>query len=421
MNLFLNDPPPANRIVKIGIDALDLGMFVSRLDRPWMETPFILQGFVVNSSDDLEQIRALCNHIYVDTSRGRAPPAKDWLYGDDVDPKQQRDSTLPESEFSQLRKCHYRTTTSVEEEMATAEKSFTEIEKSYDLLLADLQKGKNLDVTTVKNGIEAMVNSVMRNPSAFMLVNQMKRTNEIGYAHALGTSVWCASFGRHLGLDREDIENLALGGMLLDVGKIKLPLALTTKKGALTSEEQELMKSHVDKSIHLMIGNPGIPHDVFRMIATHHERNDGSGYPMALEGEDIPIYGRIAGIVDSYDAMTTKSSYRKEMSSPHEAISELHRLKGKQFQTELVEQFIQTVGLYPTGSLVELSSGEIAVVIEINALRRLRPTLMVLLDPNKRPYAEFKILDLSTTEMELEVKRGLAAGSYGIKMDELFL
>ena len=158
------------------------------------------------------------------------------------------------------------------------------------------------------------------------------------------------------------------------------------------------------------------------MVATHHERANGNGYPQGLKNTEIPMFGRIAGIVDSFDAMTNPRHYTDEDPlSPHEAISELYNLRGTLFQEELVEQFIQTVGLYPTGSLVELSTGEVGAVIAINGLRRLRPTVMLLLDSNKEPLEQFRMVDLSDADDSLTVKGALPYGAYGIDMKEVFL
>ncbi len=158
------------------------------------------------------------------------------------------------------------------------------------------------------------------------------------------------------------------------------------------------------------------------MVATHHERADGSGYPQGLSNNEIPLFGRIAVIVDSYDAINSRHVHGQgRAKSPHEAISELYELRGSKFQTELIEQFIQAVGLYPTGSLVELNTGEVGAVVAINGLRRLRPTVILLLDKNKEPLPEFIMTDLSKINDSIAVVRGLPVGSYGIDMNELFL
>ncbi len=413
------------KVVKIGVDALDVGMYVTELDRPWMETPFLLEGLLISSHEEVTQLQALCSHVYVDTERGTTPAPQFWNFGEDIDPKEQNSAhgkaVFGPNEYTDLRKVTYESTAELNSELPVAEKKYDQITTDYKLILEDLKKGKRIDIERVQRGVEVMVDSILSNPSAFVLVKQLRERDEYSYSHALGTSVWCATFGRHLGLERNDIENLALGGMLLDVGKAKLPAELVNKSSELNEKEMELMRSHVDKSVRTLAGNQSIPNEVFRMVATHHERSDGSGYPMGLNNEEIPIFGRIAGIVDSYDAMTTKRPYRTEAFSPHEAINELHSMKGKIFQPELVEQFIQAVGLYPTGSLVELSTGEVAVVIEVNSMRRLRPSIMVLLDSGKKPYDEFKLIDLNEIEEDINVKRSLPPNAHGIKMQELFL
>ena len=160
--------------------------------------------------------------------------------------------------------------------------------------------------------------------------------------------------------------------------------------------------------------------DVISMVHHHHERHDGSGYPDGLAGNAIPIFARIAAIVDCYDAVTSHRPYARAI-APSEAIKILHEGKGYLFQPELVEEFIQAIGIYPAGSLVELSSGEVAVVVAEYRTRRLRPNVMVMLDENKQPVKEVKMVDLRVqTHLEdgrpLEIVTGLEAEAYGIDM-----
>jgi HD-GYP domain-containing protein (c-di-GMP phosphodiesterase class II) len=157
-----------------------------------------------------------------------------------------------------------------------------------------------------------------------------------------------------------------------------------------------------------------------QMVASHHERFNGSGYPQGMTGKDIPIFGHIAGIVDSYDAMVSEQAFSPDKIPPHEAIKELYQSRGGLFHADLVEQFIRAVGMYPTGTLVELNSGEIAVVTEIHGLKRLRPSVMLVLDKSHEPFKEFRIINLSH-DRSLSIVQTLKRGEFGIKMDELFL
>ncbi|MES9844224.1 MAG: HD domain-containing phosphohydrolase, partial [Candidatus Sedimenticola sp. 6PFRAG5] len=185
--------------------------------------------------------------------------------------------------------------------------------------------------------------------------------------------------------------------------------------------------SHVDLGIKILARASAnspfakLPLNVLQMVATHHERFDSSGYPQQLSNEEIPLYGKMAGLVDSYDAMTSERPYAdKGPRPPHEAIGELYGLRNVKFQGELVEQFIQAVGLYPTGSLVELNTGEVGAVISVNGLRRLRPIVMLLLDEEKKPVSQFRHINLSRMD-DITVVKGVSPDDFGINMKELFL
>jgi HD-GYP domain-containing protein (c-di-GMP phosphodiesterase class II) len=159
--------------------------------------------------------------------------------------------------------------------------------------------------------------------------------------------------------------------------------------------------------------------DVIDMVAHHHERYDGSGYPNGLEQDAIPTFARIAAIVDTYDAITTKRSYAAAI-SPSDAIKLLYKSRDEDFQAELVEAFIQAIGIYPAGTLVELSSGEVGVVVAEYRARRLRPTVMVLLDANKDTLVESRIVDLheeaADDPQSLTIKKSLKPEAYGIDL-----
>ena len=415
--------------LKTSIDGLAVGMYVVRLDRPWLDTPFPFEGVRINSADDIELLRRYASFVFVDTQKGPSPAPQFWITGG-ADKIKLQGSAAPikanfkgtSDEYTKLKKCFYEIRSTLDREMVNAKEIKGEIDASLKKVMTDLQKGKALDIELVKKGVEATVDSILRNPSAFALLLQLEQSDEYAYVHSLSTSVWCAQFGRHLGLERAEIMNLALGGMMLDVGKVRLPKALLHKREAISPEENAMLHQHVDHSVRILSASKVIPPDVLRMVATHHERADSSGYPEGLDNDQIPIYGRIAGIVDSYDAMTSKRPYTDKIYSPNEAINELYRCRGSYFQTELVEQFIQTVGLYPTGSLVEFNTGEVGVVVEVNDLKRLFPTVMLILDKEKRPRSEFQTLNLSKyTSTDLQIIHALPNGAYGIRMDQLFL
>jgi HD-GYP domain-containing protein (c-di-GMP phosphodiesterase class II) len=213
--------------------------------------------------------------------------------------------------------------------------------------------------------------------------------------------------------------------MMADIGKMKLPESLLLKSEKLTPDEMEIVRQHADFSVELISGTRGMTHQVVGMVAAHHERFDGSGYPRGLAGGDIPMLARMAAIGDTFDAITSDRPYAVG-AAPHEAIRELYEMRNTAFQDELVEQFIQTLGPYPVGTLVELKNGEIAIVIAQNRMRRLRPKVVVLLDANKKTLASIPARDLMTETVDdegadISIAKSLPPGAHGIDPDEFYL
>ena len=270
-----------------------------------------------------------------------------------------------------------------------------------------------------------MVESIIRNPDAFAWLTRIKYKDNYTYNHSVSTSVWAVAFGRHLGLPKKDLESLAIGALLFDVGKIKLPEKLITNTQRYNQYEFKLVKQHVQHSIDIVKSIDGIDDDIIEMIQTHHERHNGSGYPLGLSGNKIPIFGKIAGIVDCYDAIISDRPFVSAM-SPHNAVKKLYEWRDIDFQGELVEQFIQVVGIYPVGTLVELSDERVGVIVAQNRVWRLRPKVMLLLDENKDAYNEFDTIDLykqvtDTENKPLDIVKSLEPGLYGIDPAQFYL
>jgi HD-GYP domain-containing protein (c-di-GMP phosphodiesterase class II) len=407
--------------LKISIRGLGVGMFVSRLDRPWIGTPFPLEGLEITREDEVAKLQAICNHVFIDTSRGRRPDSR---YVEQEESELLSD-VRGRQEVAELRKTQWAVQADFQAELEQAGQAHSLLEQAIAEVMDDLRLGNHLELPKLKHGVDAMIASILRNPSAFVWLKEIKRRDNYSYQHALGCAIWAASFGRHLGLERHELQELALGGLLCDVGKTRLPPELLVKQAALEPAEIELVKQHVEHGLEIVANTPGATPRLIEIVASHHERHDGSGYPRGLRGSDIPIYARIMGLVDSYDAMTCIRPYASSR-SPHNAISELYGHRGRLFQAELVEQFIQACGIYPTGTLVELSSGEVGVVMAVHSLKRLRPSIMLLLDSAKTPLPQYRTLDLSLVEYDdhgrpLTIRCGLPAGAYGIDPQEMFL
>ena len=199
-----------------------------------------------------------------------------------------------------------------------------------------------------------------------------------------------------------------------------MDIDILNKEEKLSDNEIVTIRSHVEQGLDLISGSGHISHHVYTMIESHHERHNGNGYPYGLMDGDIPVSGRIGGIVDTYDAMVNERPFSKKPYSPHQAIYMLYKSRNTLFDSMLVEQFIQTVGVYPSGSLVELETGEVGMVISANKKARLRPQIMLIMDTNKKMMKKYQPVNLIERE-ELAIKKALAHSAYGIKMNEVFL
>ena len=281
------------------------------------------------------------------------------------------------------------------------------------------RKHGDVKFDTVKSAVAPTIESILRNPDAMAWTVFSKKKSGRDYCRAVATSVWSIMFGRHLGFEREALLDLAMGGLLLDIGNVGLPADIVNTSGALTDDQREQVRRHVKIGVEILEASKDFSENVFDMVRCHHERADGSGYPNQLRGNAIPVFGRIAGIVDCYDAMTTKNAYSSAQAA-YESARELHEMRGKQFSAEVVEQFFRTVGMFPTGSVVELSDGTVGVVLEQNKTNALRPKVMLLLDENHEPFRPRRVMDMQKLpakpngEGAICIARGLEHGAYGI-------
>jgi HD-GYP domain-containing protein (c-di-GMP phosphodiesterase class II) len=266
---------------------------------------------------------------------------------------------------------------------------------------------------------------VVRNPDAMMLLAKLKEKGGHTLDRAFGVSIYMLTFGRFLQLPREQLDLLGMLGLLQDVGMTAVPEEVVEKKGALSKPELMVCRSHIAHSVAILKETPGLPAELPELATLHHERYDGSGYPKGLKGDQIGLFGSIAGLVDCFDAMTHPRPYA-EVYSPSNALNHLYNTRNVQFDGPLVEQFVQCIGIFPVGALVELNSGEIGIVIAQNLVRRLLPKVMVVLDAQggvKRPQL---ILDLAQEPkaapgVPYRIKRTLEQGSVPIDPSEFFL
>lgn len=434
---------------RVEVAALQIGMFVCRLDRPWEGTPFLLQGIDLKSEDDLRSVRALCNFVFIDARREierehvrlqSLPP--NILKGATIDVpaspaaapiesaasarRQSTLLTLPPSDASDARFNRvvvYRDTASTDDELPRARQALRNVAEMVDRIYVDVTSGRDLSVDHVEQAVRPLVASVLRNADTFLCMEGLRRHDNYSYGHSISCSALAAAFGRHMGLHEDVIIRLAAGGLLMDVGKTRVAESLLNYAGSLSSDKVEVVRTHVNHGLDILAAARITDPDVEAIVRTHHERHDGSGYPAQLSGSFIPLAGRMLGIIDTYDAMTNVRPYRPAVSR-HHALQHIYLARDSLFQGELVEQFQVCLGVYPTGSLVELNTGEVAVVMTQNQARRLKPSVLILSTANKQPLREFRILNLleqPKSHYEITIARSLAVGEYGVDAAEHFL
>lgn len=390
-------------------------MYVSYLDRPWREADVLFQGFYINTLKQIEELREKFQYVYVDTWRDESR-ANTTHREDSLDQELKLLCGYPKRDNV------YKDSVSVEEELSIAQEVHRQATQAVAEILRNLRVGHTLKLAMIHNVVTDLMESILRNPDAFSWLMHLKQKDSYTYSHSIDACALAVTFGRHLGLPRESLISLGTGALLFDVGKIKLPSGLLNKPGRLSPDEFQIMKQHVQFGVEIVAGIHGSGMEVIDMVRAHHERYDGTGYPQGMRGSSIPLFGRIAGILDCYDAITSNRSYQQAI-SPHRALRVLYDARNTAFQEELVEQFIQCLGVYPTGSLVELVSGEVGIVIEQNRVRRLRPKIMLILDRHKVALKEYETVDLDreTAGKKLELARVLDPGTYGIDPKEYYL
>jgi HD-GYP domain-containing protein (c-di-GMP phosphodiesterase class II) len=419
--------------IKTEVRALKEGMFVSDLDRPWHETPFPLQGFYVKSEDDIKAIAPYCRYVYVDVKKTKVPEGySKHAVSEKPSRAKASKSVSAESRVLELPKVviknpeTYEIGAPIGKEVARMGMLHEKVHEALVRIYNDVAEGKKASVKDSEQFAVSMVVSVVRNPDALVWLSKMDEGDDHSYQHVVKSAVWSLVFARHLGLSKPLMKTLAMGILLSQVGKAKLPRELLENPDALEGEERAEFESYVHKSVDILSQMEGISDGVIHVAQCHRERHNGSGFPQGLTGDRIPLLAKIAGLVDAYQDMITPKGDAEGM-SPFEAVTRLYELRNVQFQQDLVERFIEAIGVYPTGTLVELSSKQVGIVTGHNLERRLQPKLIVVLDENKQALKSAKRLDLKEWNdvckpgQEISIKESLPKGAYNINENDYLL
>jgi HD-GYP domain-containing protein (c-di-GMP phosphodiesterase class II) len=430
----------------IPVAELKIGMFIVEPDCPWTDFPFALQGFVISTPDQVDQFQKKCRFVHIDRTRSLnehyAAPKPTYDRG-------LRSAPLPQAKVDEEETARRRPLFSVEQlarqkrrrrflaflhgqegdshvQALTRELGY--IEPRYDSLLASLQHTfehvtaeKHFDFSNVREGVRDVAGSLQRNPDAVMWLLRLKSLDDYSFDHAMDVLVHALLVGGHIGWRGQRLLELGISGLMQDVGKTQVPHELLATTEPLDDAQRRLIQSHVASSLEILMQQVNLPPEVLQIVSRHHERWDGTGYPQGLRAEQIGLAAEIAGLVDSFCAMLRNKPYRSAIGH-QQALEELFKLRGRQFSPVLMEQFVQCVGLYPIGTLVELNTGDVGVVVQQNRVQRSRPRILLMLDVDKAVVHTYRVVDLRDAEYAaVRITQALPNDAYGLSAHDYYL
>lgn len=309
--------------IEVPVNQLKLGMHVIRLDRPWLETDFKLQGFVIKDPNQIKRLQNQCHYVVIRSTSVKAPIINDRrlkkqglfarLFTKNKAPIKAKNvavynhiSTTPPAPEKRI---IYTNQIGTGQELSAAKLTYDDAKTSVNSLMENIRLGKSANVLESSQAVDHIVDSVIRNQDALRWLSKIKHKDAYTAEHSINVCILSATFARFLGHDESEIRRIAMCGLLHDVGKSKVPIDILNKSGRLTADELNIMKEHttLGKDLLLSIGyEDRIAVDVAH---THHERLDGKGYPRGLSASQIPYYAKVIALADCYDAITSSRSY----------------------------------------------------------------------------------------------------------------
>lgn len=392
-------------MTRIPVEYLEKGLYVAQLDRPWTEIPLMFQGFEITTDEELEILRDHCSYVYVDTERS-SPDVIDEVdtlshpsHGDPA-PAAERNAAPVDvaSVFGEAREPDKEVFRSL---VRQAYESRTRAREFVESVLSEAANGRSVDTRAASGVIEDMVSRISDNASAALWLTSLKDKDEYTTVHSINVCILALAFGLHLGYDEQDLQQLGVGALLHDIGKVRTPAEILNKSEPLTPEELRIVRRHAQDGYEIVSQAGGASREALEIIRLHHERVDGQGYPLGLVGGQIPLHVRLVALVDAYDAMTSPRQFRDPMPAD-QALQRLYNEADGRFGTKPVQEFIRCVGVYPVGCLVELDNGALAIVLGQRAEARLRPTVLMVRTPGGEPYEKRLVLNLDAEPVSHE-------------------
>lgn len=386
-------------LIKVQTKELRPGMFVADVGRSWFNHPWTTKSKLLTSAGDIKLLMDYgISSVTVDLSKS-TPSVVAELSGDKtpvekVEPEAQVEQPKPEPRKI-IATASPEVLSAMEEELPRAAKAYKKTLDTSKALLAACKMNKKIELQAVRENIDELVESVSRNRDALLALIKLRQFDDYTYTHSLNVSVLAISTAKNMGLSDDELKILGLGTMFHDLGKSRIPGHILNKPGKLTDEEFSVMRNHAALSGRIIQEQRLVVDDlVYKIARNHHERDDGSGYPDKLRGDAIPHLVTICGLSDVYDALTSDRVYHKGR-SPHEALQFIYGLRGTHFSAEWVDRFVQSVGIYAPGTIVQLNTDHAAVVMDVNPNALHAPLIKVIADPTGMLYSRPKLVNLA--------------------------
>ena len=403
---------------KVSVEDLELGMYVARLDRPWESSPFLFQGFNITTAEELEQLRELCKFVFVDEELS---DYEDRTLHRSIEVKPQGKPRATRTEWHKITEAEHRLT--FETEIKKAAKLRTRTRQYVDKLFSEVRMGFAVDTETAKAVVNDLVDAITEDENTALWLTNLKTVHEYTAQHCVNVSVLSIVFAKHLAFTPEQMKLIGLGALLHDVGKMYVPPEILDKPGRLTSEEFEIIKRHPVDGWRAMQETGNVPEQSLQIIRYHHERLSGRGYPDGLKGDQLSAAVLMVAVCDVYDAMTSDRVYHAGMPA-HDALKALYQVAPGEFGKKLVEEFIRCIGVYPVGSVVELFSGDIGIVMSVDPENKLRPLVMLVRDADgceylPRRYVSLAAMSAMDKSRDWAVRRIVNPVQLGLSMQQI--
>jgi putative nucleotidyltransferase with HDIG domain len=401
--------------LRISVAQLKPGVFIRLEETNWFEHPFLFSSFKVRDDDQIALIRSLgITHVICIPEKCDVLPSVPAKAGETARPESEPVPREVIDRLWEVKKERTRRLKRKKERIALCEERFNACIRAFNDILKGVTAGQADAVADAARFVSRMTGYFLDDrESTLHLMNVMDR-GESAYSHPMNVAVLSMIVGKEAGLSEEEMTILGLGALFHDIGKDRIPKKILKKRGELTRPEKELLERHPAHGAAMLAAIDVFPRKAAMVAAQHHERMDGSGFPQKLAGDGIDRLARVVAIADAYDNHCNRPDPMESL-TPYLALSYMFGQQKHLFDVELLALFIRCLGVYPPGTVVELSNGEVGMVMAVNPKNQLNPSVM-LYDPDV-PKKEALIVDLAD-EPDLRVEKSIRLAQLSPEMLE---